>query len=176
MQNLVFAEATEEDVPALNQLVNSAYRGDVSKKGWTTEADLLDGIRTDERSLAEMIKKPGPVILKCSTQEGSLVGCVYLEKMEDKLYLGMLSVAPHLQASGIGKALLGEGERYAKGQHCTAIMMTVITVRHELIDWYIRKGFYVTGERQPFPTDPRFGIPRQPLEFLVMEKPLEKVL
>jgi ribosomal protein S18 acetylase RimI-like enzyme len=172
MQDLVFKPATVEDVPALNKLVNSAYRGDVSKKGWTTEAFILDGIRTDEEALREMIQKPGAVILKCNTAEGDLVGCVYLEKKGDKLYLGMLSVDPHLQASGIGKGLLAEGERYAKENNCTAVIMTVITVRHELIEWYKRKGYSITGERQPFPSDPRFGIPKQPLEFLVMEKPM----
>jgi ribosomal protein S18 acetylase RimI-like enzyme len=170
--HLHFSFATEADLPYLNQLVNSAYRGEAAKKGWTTEAGFLDGIRTDEDALYKMIQEPGSVILKCSNNKNELVGCVYLQKQEVKMYLGMLTVSPFVQAQGIGKELLKAAEDYAIAQDCSLIVMTVITVRNELIQWYERRGYQQTEERKPFPKDPRFGIPKQPLEFLVMKKSL----
>lgn len=171
--DLMILNATPADAAALTHLINSAYRGDASKKGWTTEADLLDGQRTDEAAVTDLITKPNAVILKYETAENGLQGCAYVEKEKAQLYLGMLTVAPHLQNSGIGKQLLQAAEAYAQEQRCTAVVMTVISVRHELIQWYERKGYKSTGETKPFPhADPRFGIPRQPLEFIVLEKRL----
>jgi ribosomal protein S18 acetylase RimI-like enzyme len=169
---LLIAPAAKEDIPALNRLVNSAYRGDTSRKGWTTEADLLDGIRTDPEALEDMMEQPGAVILKCTDSSGLLRGCVFLKKTDNQLYLGMLTVTPELQGGGIGKKLLEASEQYAREQECDKIVMTVISVRRELIAWYERKGFRTTGEKSPFPKDPRFGIPKQDLEFVVMEKDL----
>jgi len=167
---LHFSIASGSHVAPLVQLVNSAYRGDSSKQGWTTEADLLDGIRTDEEALTSMIQQPHSVILLCTNGQNELAGCVNLQKHEEKMYLGMFTVSPVMQAKGIGKALLKAGENYAKDKGCSIVRMTVITVRHELIQWYERRGYHDIGERKPFPDDPRFGIPKQPLEFLVMEK------
>ena len=161
----------EEDVPALVTLVNSAYRGESSKKGWTTEADLLDGLRTDQKALEKLIRKPGSVILKYADENNQLIGCVNLQKQEEKLYLGMLTVSPTLQGGGIGKKLLSASETYAQKNNFSIIAMTVISVREELISWYERHGYLRTGQKKPFPTgDPSFGIPRQPLEFIVLEK------
>lgn len=163
--------ATKEDVPQLEKLVNGAYRGEGSKKGWTTEADLLDGIRTNQDVLSGMIKRGDSLVLKCIDAKNELVGCVYLQNKEEKLYLGMLTVAPGIQARGIGKKLLQASEEYAQTQQCSAITITVISLRDELIKWYERRGYKATGERKPFPSnDPRFGRPKQKLEFIVMEK------
>lgn len=161
--------ATENDISVLNRLVNSAYRGESSKKGWTTEADLLDGIRTSETSLTEMLLRPDGVIL-LAEEAGEVKGCVYLEKQGGALYLGMLTVRPELQGKGLGAQLMQAAEMHARTKGCTKIKMTVITRRDTLIAYYERKGFVDTGERQPFPNDPKFGIPKQPLEFMVMEK------
>ncbi|GGE96235.1 GNAT family N-acetyltransferase [Hymenobacter cavernae] len=172
LDSLQFTPATPADVPALVALVNSAYRGDESRKGWTTEADLLEGIRTDADSLHEMLQTPTVTILKCTDAEEQLLGCVYLEKKAETLYLGMLSVKPGLQAQGIGKQLLQAGEAYAQQQHCQTVTMTVISVRHELIAWYERRSYRLTGATEPFPTSTKFGIPNQKLLFVVMEKSL----
>ncbi len=163
---------TATDIPALDMLVNSAYRGDSSKKGWTTEADLLEGLRTNPESLKKMIDEPGAVILKYADENGSLLACVYLKIKEDNLYLGMLTVSPELQSKGIGKQLLAAAESYAIDKNCSKITMTVISVRYELIAWYERHGYRATGETAPFPTDPEFGLPKTPIHFIVMEKPV----
>ena len=173
MPDFTITIARKEDVPQLENLVNGAYRGESSKKGWTTEADLLDGIRTNKEVLTGMVSRGDSIVLKCTNAKNQLVGCVYLQKKEEKLYLGMLTVAPDQQAHGIGKKLLQATEEYAETQDCTAITITVISLRQELIKWYERRGYKATGERKPFPSnDPRFGLPKQVLEFIVMEKQL----
>lgn len=166
------SRAQKADIPQLLQLVNSAYRGEEAKKGWTHEADLIEGeLRTDAQSLEEMMEKPGAVILKY-VLDGKIRGCVYLEKQEKKLYLGMLSVSPEIQAQGIGKKLLQSAEAYARQNHCSYIEMTVISLRKELIAWYERNGYQNTSETKPFHDDGRFGNPVQPIHFIVMEKRL----
>lgn len=163
--------ADTADIPALNCLVNGAYRGDGSRRGWTTEADLLDGIRTSEASLQAMIENPGAVILVIE-ENRHLQACVYLEKQKEVLYLGMLTVDPELQGKGLGARLMHAAEEKATKSGCRKIQMTVITARESLVAYYKRKGYRDTGERKPFPDDPAFGIPKQPLQFLVLEKQL----
>jgi GNAT superfamily N-acetyltransferase len=164
--------ANIDDVPSLVLLINSAYRGEASKKGWTTEADLLEGdYRTDITSLTELLNKPAAVILKYTKPEGIISGCVFLEKKERGLYLGMLSVSPLEQAVGTGKQLMQAAEAFAKQNNCSTIFMRVISVRHELISWYERQGYYKTNEVQPY-TDIKFGTPKQPIEFIVLQKDL----
>lgn len=162
--------ATISDVSDLNLLINSAYRGEEAKKGWTTESDLLDGTRIDEAALRNLIQKPGTTFLKYE-ENGVLLGCVELRIEGSKLYLGTLSVKPNTQGKGIGKKLLQAGEDHARKVGSTAMTMTVIDGRQELIDWYIRHGYVLTGERKPFIVpDERWGIPKKKLEFVVLEK------
>lgn len=166
------SKATSSDVDAIAKLVNSAYRGEHAKKGWTTEADMIDGTRTDAAALHDILKKPDTTILKYE-RDGQIIGCVELKVSDKKVYLGMLTVEPGIQGGGIGKEMLQASEDFAREQHCHAVFMTVITIRKELIDWYKRHGYVDTGERKPFAfNDPRFGQPRQKLEFLVLEKVL----
>jgi ribosomal protein S18 acetylase RimI-like enzyme len=166
----MISKATKKDIPTLNILVNSAFRGETSKKGWTTEEHLLGGIRTNEDILAESIVEHGTTILKY-VENGAILGMVMLKNQKDKLYLGMLTVSPDLQGGGIGKKLLYGAEDFAKKHNLPKIGMAVISERHELIDWYKRHGYVLTGETQPFPMDnPKFGLPKQFLEFVVMEK------
>jgi len=162
--------ATLADAAALNQLVNSAYRGDGSRQGWTTEADLLDGTRIDEAAIRELIEKPGTTILTYR-EAAEILGCVELRIEDNKVYLGMLSVNPTTQGKGIGKILIQAAEDFAEENGVNKIFMTVISVRQELIDWYVRHGYRLTGEKKPFVVpDTRWGIPKQQLEFVVLEK------
>lgn len=163
-------EASMTDVTAICKLVNSAYRGDSSRKGWTTEADLLGGIRIDADMLQQYFADPNSTVLKCTGDDEQITGCVYLKKENTRLYLGMLTVSPELQAKGIGKLLLQESEKNALEKDCTSIVMTVIASRYELIDWYKRHGYNETGEKQPFPISERFGKPKTALEFSVLKK------
>jgi GNAT superfamily N-acetyltransferase len=169
-----FRLATSADVAAIVALVESAYRGDVSRKGWTTEADLLDGQRTDPAGVAELIAKPGSCML-LAERGGALLACANLEKRGEAGYFGMFSVRPDLQGAGIGRAVLAEAERLARDDwHCREMHMTVISVRDELIAWYERRGYRRTGIHSPFPYgDARFGIPRrEDLRFELLVKTL----
>ena len=168
--SFTISKATFQDVDQLNELVNSAYRGNSSRQGWTTEADLLDGTRTTPDLIAELLGKPNTTILKY-VESGQLLACVELRKDADKLYLGMLTVSPTLQGKGIGNVLLKAAESEAKAHGCNKIYMTVISVRESLIAWYKRHGYEETGERKPFAVpDTRWGVPKQPLEFIVLQK------
>ncbi len=159
------------DIPGLESLLNNAYRGDASKKGWTTEADLLSGeLRTDAANLRELMELPDAVFLKNENEQKQITGCVFLQKTTDRLYLGMLSVSPLEQNKGIGKKLLASETAHAKATQCRSIYMRVISIRHELVAWYERHGYHHTGKMEPLKVDQRFGIPTQPLEFSIMEK------
>lgn len=166
----MITKATLTDIPALNQLINSAYRGESSKKGWTTEANLLEGKRTNEEELAEIINNPKNTILKY-TENDNIIGSVLLVEKENQLYLGMLTVSPELQNSGIGKKMLAEAENHARTLGLSSIIMTVISVREELIAWYKRHGYVDTGEREAFPESGiHVTISPNPLEFIFLEK------
>lgn len=172
---LTFRHASATDVEAIVALVESAYRGEASRAGWTTEADLLDGQRTDAAAVADILRSPGSTMLLADA-DGALVGCCQLERRAGgEAYFGMFSVRPGQQAQGLGRQLLAEAERIAADEWAARRMvMTVLAQRHELIAWYERRGYWVTGERKPFPYgDERFGIPQRPdLVFVVLAKPL----
>ena len=162
---------------AQNKIENNTNTNkyEASKKGWTTEADLLEGdLRIDLPSLQSMLSAPGAIILKAESTDGDIAGCVYLQKQEKGLYLGLLTVSPELQAGGIGKKLLAASEIYAKENECPCIFMRVVSRRIELVAWYERHGYIATGETEAFPTDQRFGIPTQPLSFIIMEKAIQQ--
>jgi ribosomal protein S18 acetylase RimI-like enzyme len=166
----MITKASLEDVIALEKLINSAYRGETSKQGWTTEANLLEGKRITEDELIEILQNKENTILKF-TNNDTIIACVLLVNKGTKLYLGMLTVSPGLQNSGIGKQLLQEAEVYALSLGLPKIVMTVISIREELIAWYNRHGYVDTGAREPFPLNHTDAIiSNHPLEFIVMEK------
>jgi GNAT superfamily N-acetyltransferase len=169
---MTVTNAIPADVAELTLLVNTAYRGERSRKGWATEAHLLDGARIDEETMAGYFTYPAITILKNTDAHGAITACVYLENKGDKLYLGMLSVMPELQAAGIGRLLLQEAERIAQTLGLAIINITVITQRLSLIDWYQRRGYVPTGEILPFHVDKKFGVPNTHIELMVLEKHL----
>ncbi|GAA4360934.1 GNAT family N-acetyltransferase [Actinomadura verrucosospora] len=170
----IFRTAEADDVPALVALVESAYRGDSSRDGWTTEADLLDGQRTDPEAVAAVVHDPRAVMLVAET-DGALTACCQLEDRGGHAYFGMFAVSPSQQGGGLGRRVLAEAERRAREQWGAAEMrMTVISQREDLIAWYVRRGYTRTGETSPFPYgDERFGLPkRDDLEFELLVKKL----
>ena len=172
VRNLSFRNATAVDIPAVVALVESAYRGDVSRQGWTTEADLLGGRRTGPDDVQACIARARSRILLA--EDGSdLLACAHVADEDGAGYFGMFSVQPGLQGGGIGKAVLAEAERIVRDEwQLPAMLMTVIDVRDELIAFYERRGYRRTGILKPFPYgDERFGQPRRDdLRFEVLEK------
>lgn len=178
MDTLTFRPATHADIPALVDLVTSAYRGDVSKQGWTTEADMLDGQRIDPEVLGRDIDRDRSRIL-LAERDGVLLACAHVAEDEGAGYFGMFSVRPDLQGGGVGKAVLAEAERVARDEwRLPAMRMTVIDIRDELIAFYGRRGYVRTGIKKPFPYgDERYGVPkRDDLRFEILEKPLAGAL
>jgi len=177
MAEVSISVAKETEVEELSLLVNSAYRGESSKAGWTTEADLLDGQRTDPESLRQVIQSPGQAILCLrSTDDGPIDGCVQLARFTEgntlAVHLGMLTVRPSLQAGGLGATLVEKAEEFARSLGAARLELEVIQLRHTLITWYERRGYRKTGETRPFPYgDVKFGVPRrEDLHFVVLEK------
>ncbi|MCA0298850.1 MAG: GNAT family N-acetyltransferase [Proteobacteria bacterium] len=174
MDTLSFRPAAHADIPALVALVTSAYRGDVSRQGWTTEADLLDGQRIDPDVLARDIGRARSRIL-VAERAGEMLACAHVAEEDGAGYFGMFSVRPDLQGGGVGKAMLAEAERIAREEwQLPTMRMTVIDIRDELIAFYERRGYARTGIKKPFPYgDERYGIPKRAnLRFEILEKPL----
>ncbi|WP_242914476.1 GNAT family N-acetyltransferase [Brevundimonas pishanensis] len=175
MSQLRFRPATKADIATLHGLVESAYRGTSAKAGWTHEADLLDGQRTDAEELTDIVADPRRQIL-LGLDGDDLAGCVCVESKDGgRAYLGMLTVDPQRQAGGLGRQLIAAAENLARSQFGAEVMeMTVIAQRAELIAYYERRGYALTSEARPFPLhDPRFGeAKRDDLYFVVMEKAL----
>ncbi|QWT20435.1 GNAT family N-acetyltransferase [Bacillus sp. NP157] len=168
-----FRSATHADAAVIASLVESAYRGDASRAGWTTEADFLLGRRTDVTEIEELVTGPnGRFVL--FERDGMVGASCYIEHQDDTCYFGMFSVHPPFQGSGIGRLVIEEVERIAREEwQCRRVEMTVIDIRAELIAWYERRGYVRTGRTKPFPYgDERFGIPQRDdlrFEYLVKE-------
>lgn len=174
MTDIHYRHATEQDIPALTEMVTSAYRGESSRAGWTTEADLLDGQRIDPELLrADIVREDSIIVI---AEIGNVMqACAHTCKEGDAGYFGMFSVRPTQQGSGIGGKVLNECERLVREHwHLAKMRMTVIDIREELIQWYERRGYRRTGIKKPFPYgDARFGLPkRSDLRFEVLEKSL----
>lgn len=154
------------DLAALHPVIERAYRGDAARAGWTHEADLVTGERTDIETLAAIVSSTDDALL-IAMQEGATIGCVHLSRREGRgCYLGLLCIDPQLQAGGYGKQVMAAAEQYAR-EHIGAdhMVMTVIERRTELIEYYERRGYVRTGETCPFPveTDP-------PLSMVILRK------
>jgi GNAT superfamily N-acetyltransferase len=167
--------ATADDIATVVDLVESAYRGEQSNEGWTTEAELLDGQRTDAQAVAAVISAPRARLI-LATDDAYVVGCCVIERRDGgRAFFGTFAVRPGLQGGGIGNQLLAEAERVARDDwSCDTMELTVIGQREDLIPWYLRRGYLPTGEMRPFPYgDERFGLPRRDdLYFVVLAKVL----
>jgi GNAT superfamily N-acetyltransferase len=169
-----FRLATTADIDAIVALAESAYRGDSGRRGWTTESDILGGRRTGPDEIEAFLSKPRSVILLGELgSPPALVACAHVAAHDDVGYFGLFSVDPTLQGAGLGKRVLEAAERVVRDDWgLSTIQMTVINVREELIQYYLRRGFKRTGQFLPFPYgDARFGLPkRDDLSFEVLEK------
>lgn len=157
-----FRYAGRKDAPSIVALVQSAYRGDDSRRGWTTEADIIDGQRTDQEEVLALISGSRSCILLCE-QADRLLATVNLQNRGETGYLGMFAVRPEEQGRGLGKLMLSRSEQIVfRDWQCSRLEMTVISLRHDLIDWYRRRGYRLTESFEPFPYgQPRYGLPRR---------------
>ncbi len=168
---VAFRKAAPTDAERIATLINSAYRGEHSKLGWTTEAELLDGRRTDTEEILRLIAKPDSLVLLCLEKQ-EIIGSVHIEKAGDQAILGLFVVEPGLQGRGLGKRLLAFAEQTAQQEFgVSRICMAVITLRDELIAFYERRGYVRTGVKKPFPVNAALWTPKVPgLRFEILEK------
>jgi ribosomal protein S18 acetylase RimI-like enzyme len=179
LDSVTFRAATLLDLYDLILLIEGAYRGDESRTGWTTEADLIDGQRTDDIEIREILDdstsrlRVAEQITARDPGAARVVGSVLARREDDGVHLGMLAVHPELQNRGVGRLLLDEGERVAVEElGANECVLWVVSCRRELLAWYVRRGYRDSGLREPFPYDsPRLGRPRVAgLEFAVLRK------
>lgn len=175
MTEIDIRDATPADIPVLHRLIESAYRGVLSRVGWTTEADLLDGQRTDPDDLADILADPKQALLT-AWRGGQLLACILIaDRGEGTGYFGMLSVDPTLQGGGLGRRMVAEAEAAMRERFAARrVRISVFPQRETLIAWYERLGYRLTGDTLPFPYgNPRFGLPlHDDLHFVVMERAL----
>jgi ribosomal protein S18 acetylase RimI-like enzyme len=173
----MYVKVADDEIPAIVRLMNSAYRGAGGVSGWCTEQSYIAGDRTTSDHLrADIIAKPSASLLKwVEADTGLLVGCVWLEPLDDDTwYLGSLAVDPERQNGAVGRTMLDAAEDWLRQRGAKHVRITVINVRDSLIAWYIRRGYAATGKTDPFPYgDDRFGRPlREDLCFVILEKNL----
>jgi ribosomal protein S18 acetylase RimI-like enzyme len=173
MHELSFFKATKAEAEQIATFVNAAYRGEFSRHGWTTEADLLDGFRTDTEQILSLFEDSNALFLLCRV-DTELQGSVYLQKEDDSVHIGMLAVNPLQQNRGIGKALLYAAELTAQQTWAAnRLLMSVIPCRHELIAYYQRRGYKRTGIIKEFPVNPALWTPKvADLSLEILEKVL----
>ncbi len=175
MVKMRLTKATEEELPAIVSLMNLAFRGKGENASWNTEVVFIEGDRTTFDLLnAELVAHPKAVLLAAHSND-DLAGCVWFEPLSNEVwYLGTLAVSPQLQKAGVGRELLTTAEEWVKERGAKTVRMRVVNVRETLIAWYVRRGYTLTGETEPFPYgDNRFGTPlRDDLSFVVLEKTL----
>ena len=166
--------ADVDDADALLELVHAAYRGHGGQVGWTTEAELIDGPRTTRELLVADLDDPDITVLVA----GEHVGCAAVTHPPGTptASFGMFAVRPAGQGAGLGRALLAAAEDRARTPGASAMEMCVIDRRAELIAWYERRGYTVTGETRPFPYGaPGVGYPRgDDFRFAVLVKRLAR--
>ena len=157
--------------PQITALIERAYRGEESKSGWTSEADLLTGPRTSVDEIAAIMRDPLARFLVADADDGSLAACALIRNEQGSGYFGMFAVRPDIQGSGLGKAMLVAAERYIKDLwRLDTVYMTVINLRQDLIAYYERRGYRRTGERKPFPFDIAPGATRTDFYLAVLRK------
>jgi predicted N-acetyltransferase YhbS len=167
-KTLPVTKAERKDATAITQLINDAYRGDPGSPAWTSEGQYMDGERTAVDDITRLLEQPDTDNFKYCAANGDIVGFVSLQKQEQAVYLGLLTVNPQMQAGGIGRHLLEYSEDYTRSNGKAAIVITVINVRQELIAWYVRRGYVPTGKVKHFPKG--HNSPKVPLHLIEMQK------
>jgi len=165
--------ADQGEAPRITALIERAYRGEESKTGWTSEADLLTGPRTSVDEIAAIMRDPFARFLVADADDGGLAGCALIRNENGSGYFGMFAVRPDIQGAGIGDQLIKAAEQHLRDLwQLTTVYITVINIRHDLIPYYERRGYRRTGERKPFPFDIAPGATRTDFHLAVLRKTL----
>ena len=153
---LVLVKAREQHIQEICDLVNMAYRGE---EGWTKETDFVGGERANLTEIQGYVSDPNAHLLIC-INNNEIISCICIEKNEGGAYIGLFAVHPKLQGTGLGKEILSQAEDYASTElKVKKYVMVVLSQRKELIEYYERRGYVRTGEKQEYPVHLNVGIP-----------------
>jgi predicted N-acetyltransferase YhbS len=150
-------EANLADAEQITAVINAAFK--------IAEGFFVDSNRI---TIAEVRQHLTSGVFLVAESEGAISGCVYLEPRGERAYLGLLSVDPALQQSGLGSRLMTAGEEYCRERGARFMDIYIVNLRTELPAFYRKRG-YVENGATPFPAD----VPtKQPCHFINMSKPL----
>lgn len=180
-ENVTLRQAVPADIPTLVALLDRCYRND---EGWTNEANLIGGIRTTAEEMQKTLDNDNIYlfVFENPNQKGEILGCISVDFSpvdgKPSAYIGTFAVAPELQGKGVGNVMLSAVEtfaqRHAKTKGLTHLSMSILSHRPELLAYYQRRGYVLTGEKIPFPTDGNNGEPKRDDLFLeLLQKPIE---
>ena len=170
MTDYRFAFAGLADVPRLALLIERAYRGPEAAKGWTNESEILTGPRSSPAEIEALIRDKESRFVTAFRGD-RLVGCALIRREGDAAYFGMFAIDPDTQGGGLGKAMMTRCEEAARELWgATSMRLTVISLRARLIEWYERRGYVQTGEREAFPFDSATGAVRTDFDLTVLRK------
>jgi N-acetylglutamate synthase-like GNAT family acetyltransferase len=155
-----FRFADESDTPNLLALINQAF---------SVEAFFHIGTRLDPDRIQPHMRNGRFLVAESG---GKLVGCVYVELHAEQAYLGLLSVDPAQQKTGLGRRLVAAVEEFAREMGAHRMDLTVVNLRTELPPYYSTLGYAIVGE-EPIPEQMRARV-NQPCYFLRMSKALGK--
>lgn len=151
--------AEDRDAEPIVAIINAAFR--------RAEGFLIDRDRIDLETVRSLLGK-GKFLVADDETSGLLAGCVYIELRGERAYLGLLSVDPGRQKTGLGSMLMNAAEEYAAQAGCRFMDLRIVNVRRELPAFYRHRGYVETGTA-PFPPDLK---PKMPCHFVEMSKPL----
>ena len=148
--------AAKADAQAIADLVNRAYRPAPHAAGWTHESHLVAGERTSAGQVRALFQPRSVILLLCS--EANIVACVHLQGDSSGASIGMLATDPGLQAQGLGKRMLFQSER-SEQLGASLFRISVLSSRPELLAFYQRRGYVLTGEVEDYPLSAGVGRP-----------------
>ena len=146
------------DAEKIARLINAAFR--------LAENFFIDSDRITVSEVEDLLRKGWFLIVD---DGDALAGCVYIELRGERAYLGLLSVNPELQKSGVGSSLMSAGEAYCRQQGCSFMDILIVNRREDLPAFYKNRGYVETGTA-PFPAD---VITKLPVHFIKMAKKLD---
>ena len=149
--------ADSKDAEGIVAVINAAFR--------PAEGFVFDQDRIDLDGVLSLLRK-GTFLI--APDHAALCGCVYVELRGDRSYLGLLSVDPVRQKSGVGAKLMDAAEAHCAKAGSRYMDLQIVSLRKEMYGFYDRWG-YVENGTEPLPP----GLnPKLPCHFVKMSKAL----
>lgn len=151
--------ACKADAIKIASLVNRAYRPSPEDAGWTHEGNLVAGERTTAEQVLSLFHEQSTILVLCLGQS-EIVACVHVQGDQFGAYIGMLATNPKVQTQGLGKQMLTHAETYAIEHFKASVLkMSVLSSRPELLAFYERRGYVLTGDIEEYPLSAGVGQP-----------------